>query len=394
MGKKNVLLERILISIILVYCLGILIHILTHREQYQGDFQVYYYAAKAYTQGLNPYDTNALSQVAQKEIGLKFVYPPATLLFFRLFLAVNYTTAFYLFLLLKCALLAVLLYMWRKIFLEEIDVFFYLFCVLAFNGTIYIDLGSGNVSILEQFLIWFAFYWYLKNKHLLFCVLIVIAAIFKLTPIVFLVVLYFSKHKQKYLSMAVSLLSFLFVLLFSYIRNPSLFMSFIRNTTTLNQKRGILIPSTFSLITNVSRFLAENHKVVVPSTVQTILYVAILATILFVSWRARNMLRASTTQDITRIEIFFACVVYTLILPHFRNYSYILLIVPAYFIFRQMRYLPAYPFIFILAILSAVWISLPGFALLFAIFWEYYPLAIAYLVWGLYLYHFSTSDTV
>jgi hypothetical protein len=388
MDRKKTLFEKMLIGVILVYCISILMYIFSHIDQYQWDFQVYYYAAKAYAEGLNPYDNNALSQVAQSPITLKFVYPPITLLFFRVLLLVKHTTASYLYLLLKCTLLIVLLRVWKNIFLGEIDAFFYLFCLLAFNSPIYLDLLSGNISTLEECLIWFAFYGYLKNKRLLFCLFIVIAAAFKMLLIVLILLLYFSKKAHKYLYMIGSFIAFSAMLLLGYLINPLYFASFMQNISGLNEKRGILIPSTFSLIKNVSRFLGETYNLVIPDYAQLVLYFGIIAIIVFVSWRAYKALRASATQDIERMEIFLACFVYILILPHVRDYSYILLIVPTYFLFRQVRYLAAYPFLMMIAILSDRHVTLPGFPILFSILWEYYPLMIAYLVWGLYVYHF------
>ena len=163
-----------IVGLLFLYCVGLVIHVAVHSDKLQWDFKVYYYAAKAYVAGLNPYDVKTLSEIAQDprilHLKLKFTYPLVTLLFFRLFLFVDYNTAFYLFLGLKCILLIGLICLWRKEFLKiEADLLFYFFCLLAFNGAIYLDMRSGNICLLEQFVLWLAFYFLLRRRLLLFC---------------------------------------------------------------------------------------------------------------------------------------------------------------------------------------------------------------------------------
>jgi hypothetical protein len=96
--------------------------------------------------------------------------------------------------------------------------------------------------------------------------------------------------------------------------------------------------------------------------------------------------------DREKMILFLICLVYALIHPRFKDYAYMLLIVPSYFIMKTTRLKNAFPFIFVLSILAAPHLLLPGFDILSALVWRFFPLAIAYIIWGLYLYEiFSAS---
>jgi hypothetical protein len=105
-------------------------------------------------------------------------------------------------------------------------------------------------------------------------------------------------------------------------------------------------------------------------------------------------LKISNIKDKEKIILFLFCVVYALIVPRFKDYSYILLIVPTYYLIQNIN-LPN-PSIFILAlvILPCVNDSLPASQIFFILIRIYYPLVVAYAVWILYLYkiHTLTQD--
>jgi hypothetical protein len=388
MSKK--VLKRLVVGLLFLYCISLIVYISNHSDQLQWDFEVYYYAAKAYAAGLNPYDVKTVSEVAQTprilHLNLKFVYLPVTLLFFRLFLLVDYNTAFHLFLVLKCILLIGLVYLWRKEFLKgEKDLLFYFFCLLAFNGAIYLDMRAGNISILEQFLIWVAFYFFLRRRVVLFCLFILVAAIFKVTPLLFLFLLWFSKERKKYIYAIGSFILFLAIQLMSYMTSPHLLVNFVHNACGLPDY-GIKNPSTFTLVRHLLHLLSDKTGIVMTPKIELAVFFAIIAVIIFVARRAYMALGSVRVKDKERIVLFLACLVYALILPRFKDYSYILLIVPAYFILSRVNYLKVFPLLFIFTTLSSRHIMLPGLGTIFGILWEYYPLIVAYCILTLYLY--------
>ena len=87
----------------------------------------------------------------------------------------------------KLACLAALVWIWdRLVNLRQQGGVLLLLITFAFNGTILIDLMCGNISIFEQLLIWGGLYSYIRRKPVAFGAAIVLAAAFKLVPILLL----------------------------------------------------------------------------------------------------------------------------------------------------------------------------------------------------------------
>ena len=66
----------LIFALTMLWGLNILKLVANDDSKLQWDFQTYYYASVAHDAGLNPYDTNNLSQLAHKTILLDYVYPP------------------------------------------------------------------------------------------------------------------------------------------------------------------------------------------------------------------------------------------------------------------------------------------------------------------------------
>jgi hypothetical protein len=381
---KRELFKKLSIVLLLAYCIGLIVNISTHTKTYQWDFKVFYFAAKAHSAGLNPYSKAAQTQIAGKRIRHRFIYPPFTLYFFRIFSAFDFNTAFYLFLFLKCILLIILIYLWKKIFLkEDADLSFYLFCLLAFNSAIYVDIFAGNISILEQFGIWLAFYFLLKRRLLLFCLSLILTASFKLTPLFFLILLLSLKEKKKWIYFVNSVFLFLGIHLISFLSSP-LYKDFL---IFCSKKIRVKNPSTFALIRDAFQLFEAKTDIFIPHGLQIGAFFIVVVVIIYVSWRAYIWLSSAGARDKEMIVIFLACLTYCLILPRFMNYCYILLIVPAYFIIKRISYPKGYILFFIIIILSIpTAVHLPGLSMIFQYMWEYSLLIIAFVIWGLYIY--------
>ena len=146
----------------------------------QWDFDACYHAAKAYLGGVNPYDNNAVARFTHRSM-MAFAYLPGTIWFFVPFTWFDYKIAVYFYILLKLAVIAALLMLWRNVFFDrQTGPLFYLICLLGFNCTFGIDLQSGNIALFEQFLLWSAFFYYLRRKLFYFCLLVVLAAMLKI----------------------------------------------------------------------------------------------------------------------------------------------------------------------------------------------------------------------
>lgn len=79
------LLKGLLFIFLVCYCSIIVTNILTHQDFYQWDFKVYYYAAKTFILGQNPYDAKCISEASGSIIYYGYPYPSLTILFFELF---------------------------------------------------------------------------------------------------------------------------------------------------------------------------------------------------------------------------------------------------------------------------------------------------------------------
>lgn len=381
--------------IVLVYCLATVVYLSSYPNIFQWDFKAYYYAARAYAAGLNPYDvvvTAAVGEYSDFRGSFRFIYPLPMLFLFLPLSLLSYTAALHLFLLIKCVLLAGLIYLWGKEFLEDKpNLSFYLFCIVAFNSPLYIDLRAGNVAIIEQFTLWLAFYFFLKRRLLLFCLFILIPATIKVTPLLFLSLLWFLEGRGRRLYFFGSLLIFVMTLSLFHFCTPVLFASFLCQAGRTVVKASQ--PSTFALLGDLLGQLGMDACPVVAHCIHVVLFFAIAMAILAVTWRACVVLRSRHAISREKILIFLVCTVYAVILPHFEDYSYIIVLVPAYAILRRSR--PGgLSALLLFMTLSAAGTTLPLVHPLMRIMLAYSPLILTYLVWGLYVREIASRSKV
>lgn len=370
--------------LLLVYFITLVLHISAHYDQYQWDFRTHRKAGEIFASGSDPYDPNVL--LNQKGASFLYTYPPVTLYFYWLFTLTTYKTAFHIFLFVKCVLLIGLIIFWKRAFLRQAgDSLFYLFSLLAFNGAVFADLIAGNINLVEQILLWVAFCFYLKRRPVLFCVFALLAASFKMTPIFFLVLLLISDHKKKYTYFVGAGSIFLAYLLIQYLIMPDMFTGFIRNALTVVGESGVVGPSTAKFVKEIFRLISKMFGPVSPTLISMVI-IGLAAVVVFLSGRAYLLLKRFPIEDREKMILFLVCLVYALIHPRFKDYAYMLLIVPSYYIMKNTRFTKAFPFIFIFAILASPHLMLPGIDILSSVLWQYFQLMIAYTIWGLYLY--------
>jgi hypothetical protein len=377
--------------LLLAYFITLVLHISAQSEHYQWDFRTHRKAAEIFAAGSNPYDPGIL--LGQKGASFLYTYPPFTLFFYALFNQTDYTTAFHAFLLLKCALLIGLVIFWRNAFLGPAgDSLYFLFCLLAFNSAVFTDLIAGNINLVEQALLWAAFFCFLKQRFVLFSIFVLLAASFKLTPIFFIILLLTSDHPKKYHYFGYAGIIFLAYLAVQYLIYPDMFMGFVRNALTVVGESGAVGPSTEKFVKEIFALLSQLMGPVSPVIVSTVV-IALAALVVFLSGRAYFLLKGTRSDHPERekLILFLVCLVYALIHPRFKDYAYMLLIVPSYFIMKTTRLKNAFPFIFVLSILAAPHLMLPGLDILSAVVWRYFPLVIAYAVWGLYLHQIFSA---
>jgi hypothetical protein len=389
MGKK--FLGIVGLIFLLVYFITLVLHISANFDQYQWDFRTHRKAGEIFASGLDPYDPNILSP--QSGTPFLYNYPPVTLHFFNFFAQFDYKLAFHIFLIAKSILLIGLIYFWEREFLKTNANFFLgLFCLLAFNSAIYRDLIAGNINLLEQVFLWTAFFFYLKHRLILFCTFCLLAASFKMTPTFFLVLLLLADDKKKYQYFVGAGFAFFAYLLVQYIIVPEMFTSAIQNAFVVVSERGSIVPSTFTLLSDVFKWFSNNAGLATPQAIQFAVLSVIVAAVILLTYKAHARLKSTKMENRQMLEVFLVCLVYALIHPRFKDYAYILLIVPAYYIIMNNRFTKANPFIFFLAILVYPPFIIPGTEIIFRFFWVYYPLMIAYVIWGMYLYEIFSFE--
>ena len=378
--------------LLLAYFITLILHVSAHDDQYLWDFRTHREAGKIMVSGSNPYDANILFPKARTRF--LYTYPPVTLYFYILLALPDYKTAFRIFLVAKFILLIGLVYFWKREFLKEDGgTLFYIFCLLAFNSTIFLDMIAGNINLVQQVLLWLGFSFYIKGRYTLFCLFTLIAASFKMTPIFFLVLMLLADDENKYKYFFGSGAVFLAYLLIQYLVVPNLFTGFIKNALVVVGESGGVVPSTNKLITAIFEIISKITGMTLPHAFQSAIFILIAAAVVFFSYKACMRLKHKHMENRAMLEVFVVCLVYALIHPRFKDYGYILLLVPSYYIIKNIHYTEIAPFLFILFIMSNRML-LPMVSSVYDIIWAYFPLMVAYGVWGIYLYEiFSASKT-
>ena len=371
---------------------AVLLRILLIADKCQWDFEVYYYAAKAYSAGLNPYDPYNLCELTGRWAPqiLFFPYFPVSIFLFEPFTLLSLEAAKYVFFFVKCGLLSYLFYLWQTKFLKNpSDPFFALFSLFAFNATIFLDIRSGNVSIIEQALIWSALVAFVSNRVWHFSVLISLAAVFKMTPLAFAGLLLLGRSPVKQRCLLIIVLGVIVVCFLTWLADPVMLGQFLLCTSRWTEGDRFFLnainPSTLSLVKFLSQGVSKVTSISVSRSLQWGSYLAIVIPIVFLSWKAFLRLDMGDLQH-RKIAVCLACLVYALALPRFYDYQWILLLVPTYFIMLRLDVVRAYPAIFILAVLAGEYQTpLPGSVYVFGVVWNYYPLIVAFIIWAMYV---------
>jgi Glycosyltransferase family 87 len=366
--------------------LALLLFALLCRGRYrapdtQWDFELYYAAARADAAGLDPYDRNAFSLASK--LPLVFVYPPHALWIFRPLVRLDYTQAARAFLTLKIAAATALLAVLAFAFLGDgSDGRFYLFALLAFKGAIWIDIQSGNVTMFEQLALWIGFWFFLRRRYMAFTACVLVAASFKIVPIVFLALLLGTSDRRRVMYVIGGAGAFASLLTAEYLFEPGPFVAFIRNATTL--QLGDLPtynPSSLMLVQSLTEAVRARLHIPLPVGLDWMLYALIAAGVIGATWRAWHTSRLMGDERM-QVLVCLACLVTALALPRFKSYSFIQVLLPTYLLMRRLG--ERTPFVFGLFFLVAV-ASLPDVGPLGHGAANYYPLFVTALVWAVYL---------
>lgn len=354
---------------------------------YMWDFRMCYFSAKAYAAGLNPYSPADVQTIARERI-LEFYYFPLSLHFFKLFTYLPYATAARLFIIIKFALMVYLAILWHRFFLERsMDGLFLLFCLLAFNSAIYIDFRAGNVSVIEQAFIWSAFACFVSKKPFAFGILLVMGAMFKAVLLALAVLILVWPERGRFRAAASIVAGVLSFVLIEWLVDPQLTKQFAAHALSIigvPQDLGIVNPSVFSLFVEMRKALAQAFRIELPSASITLVYMTWITVVAVWSWKMLRRLDMTSAQY-RKTAVYIVCLLFALISVRFKDYSFILLLVPTYNLMLSINALGGYSLLFIVSVLSAERIALPGLDLVAWFIWNYYPLLLALVVWLFYI---------
>jgi len=377
-GLKRLIPVIILIGFLLV------VGILARGEKYQNDFKSYYYASEVAKLGGNPYDLTQIESMKGSEQPYPFLYQPLLLSFFKLFSFFSYHTAHILWIGLKAICLIILIYIWKCKFLPDEPLWlFVLFVSIAFGFAVIQDLRVGNISIIIQTLIWSGFYMIKKNKPAIFCILILLAATFRLFPVFLLLVLPLLLGRKGWYYLFVSAVVMITVQLIQYVVDPSLYGQWIHSLQSFSERGTSANPSSYALICDIidlgARFGIDNS---IRSVASHLFYLIFIVGIFIFSYKFIKRIKSLKNIDFTQILIFTSCLIYALIMPRFKTYSFILLIPVAYYIIKY--YSRGLAFVLFIVLLS-LGNNPPLPNIILDIFWWYYPLYIAFALWLIWI---------
>jgi hypothetical protein len=342
-------------------------------QSYQWDFYMFYGSATEFLQGSSPY----------RGRGLSFYHPPLTLYLYGLFARLPFPLAYEFWLALKVAALGALFLIWNRHFLRlDFAWMTTVYFILAYNGTIYSDLVSGNVSVFEQLGLWIGFAALLQGRYALFSVCIILVAQFKLTPVFFAVLLLLVPKRPQWQWFAACALGFVAVFLLNLLFQPALLKDFFAAAAALDE-RGPQSPGTLALIRDVVDRIGGSNYSERTLADEAAFVVAALAIGVF-SLAAVVRYRATSAELDSKLIVYFACLAYALAVPRMKSYSYILLLVPTLAVICNLprrTLVPAAGAVLVALVLFPLGSSLLPFRSLSQLLYEYMSLAAAFAVW-------------
>jgi len=373
-----------MIAIILMASSSLFVHPVKQR-----DFLGIYTVVSAFNQGHDPYGTAALPPVEGEDLA-PYVYPPYTLYLFRPITCFNFVTAGRIFLALKLIVAAGLIFLWHRLFnLNQYRGLFWILVPLAFSGTLIADIRAGNISIFEELAIWTGFYLYSQKKTAGFGIAILLAASFKLTPILLLGLLATKWRKKELLQGAIFGAMLICLLAASAVIWPELFASFVKNARSLGSEHGENNPSTWALIGDIAHWLKIKTGHALPSIVPLAAYAAVALGAITVSGKMFLRLRSLEEKKADLWRICLLCLLFALVVPRIKDYSYILLIGPSLYVLASAKWVsPVVPLGALLTIFSYQSLQWLGMALqpFYTVQREYWCLLLAWMAWGLCCY--------
>ena len=351
----------------------------------QWDFNVYYYGAQAWRAGLDPYAPTSLPRTLS-DGGFKFNYPPYALGLFAPFTLTSLHRAAQLYLAMKAMALTALIALWTRLLRASVlDPVWVLFLIFAYSSTIFVDFASGSITTVEQLFIWAGVAALLKGRYPVYVAAVVAASLLRLTPIVLLLpCLAAVRDRRGSRLVAGGVAAFAGVFLLTWALSPRLTVAFFHSVPKNYGERGWLNPALLPLVVDAMSFItraiaAPLNRIVVLAAYAVAAGGIALPTAVMVRRVARS--DAANRMEVIVYLVFLST---ALVLPRFKNYSYMLLIVPTWYIATHSTAISrALPLLLLACLPVYSWITRPASLDLAA---NYSSWLIAFGAWSLYLY--------
>lgn len=302
-------------------------------REHQRDMQTYYWAARAAAEGANPYDPAELSARSGEAKMHPWLYSPIMLIAFRPLSMMPLTVALQAWLVLKLAMVGLLLWLWRRHFLQDLDpLLLAVVALLGFRASLLWDLQAGNVSVIEQVLLWSGFVCLMRGRRAAFAALLVAASVMKLALIVLLpLVLLWPGDRRRGLAIALAaVMVFGALVLGPLAAHPDWLASWAGALASINEV-GVHTPSALAISTALAwEVVGETEGT--PALAWGI-YVPYAFAMLLVS--VGTLRRAWRRGDHEGL-LMGALILYALVVPRFKSYSFVMLIPPTLILWRRI----------------------------------------------------------
>jgi Glycosyltransferase family 87 len=314
----------VICGVLLIAASAVLVGVFRNPTK-QSDLHVYYRAAVESAAGIDPYARDISAETP-------YDYPPLTLYVFRPLAHLEWRQAQQLWFLLKVVALIGFLWICHAYFvpLSGWSPATILFFAIGYNQAILLELRAGNVALFEQTFLLGGLAALVAGHYAWFIVLVLLAGQFKLVPLMFLalpliVCRSFGTGIAWTLAGIGAATAYILanVLLF-----PMMFREFVTISRSLVDDSGLLNPSGYAFIRDVLAWLTGRSLDDVAGLAMGLFAIEAIV-VAAVSVAAIIAHRQQPLLD-RRALILFACTISGLVLYRFKNYAYILLLVPAF----------------------------------------------------------------
>ena len=375
---------QLILTVVTWLALGVCVYSIADDSLTQWDFDVYYSAAHLFAAGGNPY--SPLHPHPGLRGDLIYQYPPLTLLLFVWTPLFSLQAAKLLWLTAKLAAIMFMAWLWHRDF-ERLNLRWPTVWVIAlgFNATLLRDLVCGNISTFEQLGLWLGFSLLLRGRPYAAALLIAGVAQFKLLPAGLLGLIPLVRSRDGWRPFFAGCGLFLGVLALNVAFDPGLTDHYVRLFSDANLRmddRNLNNPSSLALFRDIVESTAMIPGLSFNRIGGTWAYSFFVIMIVLLIIRAAADKPGAIRRADPRLLIYFGCSLYALTMPRMKDYSYILLLLPALFVITDLTRrgrAANYPILAVAAVLftQPQQSNVPGLAGLIIMLQAYMPLVFA-----------------